>query len=179
MALAMDDETIRAAVAGDAAAFEVLLVPLLDPAFKLATLLLRDPSEAEDAVQEAAVRAWAKIGQLRGDRSRLRPWFLSIVANQCKTMRRRSWWQVIKLPDLTRSDNWAEDDAVRDLDLRTAIERLNQGDQFALFAFYYLDLPLQEAATVMGVSLGTARTRIYRAVRRLRKDAALEELLEA
>jgi RNA polymerase sigma-70 factor, ECF subfamily len=179
MAQARENETIQDAIGGDAVAFEVLLAPLLEPAFKLATLLLRDPSEAEDAVQEAAVRAWARIGQLRGDRSRLRAWFLSIVANQCKTMRRRSWWQVIKLPDLIRSDKWAEDDAVRDLDLRTAIERLDQGDQFALFTFYYLDLPLQEAATVMGVSLGTAKSRIYRAVRRLRKDAALEELLEA
>jgi hypothetical protein len=56
-------------------------------------------------------------------------------------MRRRPWWRVIKLPDLVRSDSWAEDEAVRNLDLRSAIERLDQGDQFALFTFFYLDLP--------------------------------------
>ena len=179
MARAMEDGTIRDAAAGDTAAFEVLLSPLLTPAFKLATLLLGDRDEAEDAVQEAAVRAWRRIGQLRGDRSRLRAWFLSIVANQCRSMRRRPWWRVIKLPDLVHSDSWAEDDAVRNLDLRSAIERLDQGDQFALFPFFSLDLPLQEAATVMGVSLGTAKSRIYRAVRRLRNDAALEEVLRA
>jgi RNA polymerase sigma-70 factor (ECF subfamily) len=177
MAQAMEDDRIKDAIAGDAVAFETLITPLLEPAFKLATLLLGNPDEAEDAVQEAAVRAWSRMSQLRGDRSRLRAWFLSIVANQCKSMRRRSWWRVIKLPDLIRSDNWAEDDAVRDLDLRTAIARLDRGDQFALFTFYYLDLPLREAATVMGVSLGTAKSRIYRAVRRLRNDEALEELL--
>jgi RNA polymerase sigma-70 factor, ECF subfamily len=177
VARAVEDETIQDAAAGDTAAFEVLLAPLLEPAFKLATLLLGDRDEADDAVQEAAVRAWTRINQLRGDRSRLRAWFLSIVANQCRSMRRRSWWRVIKLPDLVRSDNWAEDEAVRSLDLRSAIERLDQGDQFALFTFFYLDLPLQEAATVMGVSLGTAKSRIYRAVRRLRKDAALEGVL--
>jgi RNA polymerase sigma-70 factor, ECF subfamily len=177
MAPAMDDDTIRDASAGDSAAFSALLGPLLDPAFKLATLLLRDPAEAEDAVQEAALRAWTRLHQLRGDRGHLRSWFLTIVANQCKTMRRRAWWHVIKLPHLAKVQGSAEDAAVRDLDLRRAIERLDTADQFALFAFYYLDLPLNEAAMVMGVPLSTAKSRIYRAVSRLRKDVTLDEVL--
>ncbi|MDQ6876467.1 MAG: sigma-70 family RNA polymerase sigma factor [Candidatus Dormibacteraeota bacterium] len=176
MAPATDDDTIRDASAGDSAAFSALLSPLLDPAFKLATLLLRDRAEAEDAVQEAALRAWTRLHQLRGDRDHLRSWFLTIVANQCKTMRRRAWWQVIKLPHLAKAQGSAEEAAVRDLDLRRAIERLDTADQFAL-AFYYLDLPLSEAAMVMGVPLSTAKSRIYRAVTRLRKDATLDEVL--
>jgi DNA-directed RNA polymerase specialized sigma24 family protein len=56
MAPAMDDDTIRDASAGDSAAFSALLGPLLDPAFKLATLLLRDPAEAEDAVSSGWTR---------------------------------------------------------------------------------------------------------------------------
>lgn len=141
-------------------------------------LLLRDHAEAEDAVQEAAVRAWAGLKQLRGDRGQFRAWFLSIVANQCKSIRRRSWWQVVKLPEVLRPDRWAEDTAARDLDVRRAIERLDRDEQFALFAFFYLDLPLEGAARVMGVPLSTAKSRIYRAVRRLRKDATLEEVLQ-
>lgn len=179
MTLAADDDIIQAAVAGDTSAFESLLAPLLDPAFKLAALLLRDHAEAEDAVQEAAVRAWARIDQVRGDRTGLRAWFLTIVANQCKSMRRRSWWGVIRLPDVVRSDTWANAEPEARIDLREAIGHLARDDQFALFAFFYLDLPLHEAARVMGVPLSTAKSRIYRAVRRLRRDITAEEVFKA
>ena len=51
-------------------------------------------------------------------------------------------------------------------------------DKVALFSYFYLDLPLDEAARVMGVPLGTAKSRIYRAARRLRPDVALEEVID-
>jgi len=92
-------------------------------------------------------------------------------------MRRRPWWQVIKVPEVMSQGPSAEDLATRDLDLRRAVERLDRDDQFVLFTFFYLDLPLEDAARVMGVPLSSAKSRIYRAVRRLRKDATLEEVL--
>src|SRR5258706_13217680 len=87
------------AVAGDSDSFAILLEPLLDPAYRLAAAMLADRSAAEDAVQEASIKAWRKLRQLRGDASSLRPWFLSIVANEPRLAPRQRWWSVIKLAD--------------------------------------------------------------------------------
>ncbi|MDQ6918052.1 MAG: RNA polymerase sigma factor [Candidatus Dormibacteraeota bacterium] len=173
-----EDLTLRDALAGDASAFEVLLAPLLDPAYRLASVLLGDRTEAEDAVQEAAIKAWSRLKQLRGDRSRMRPWFLAVVANECRMARRRPWWNVLRQSDVEAEHGSPEDRAVRDVDLQRAIGRLSAEDRVALFSYFYLDLPLEEAAQVMGVPLGTAKSRIYRAARRLRPDVALEEVID-
>jgi RNA polymerase sigma-70 factor, ECF subfamily len=173
-----EDTTLRDAMAGDATAFDVLVAPLLDPAYRLAFVLLGDRLEAEDAVQEGALKAWSRLRQLRGDRTRFRAWFLSVVANECKMSRRRSWWSVIRLPEIGGSSRSDEDAVVRDIDLRRAIRRLSKEDRVALFSYFYLDLPLDEAAAVMRVPVGTAKSRIYRAARRLRPGVALGEVID-
>lgn len=172
------DWTLRDAIAGDPMAFDALLAPLLDPAYRLATVLLDDRVEAEDAVQEAALKAWSRLNQLRGDRSHLRAWFLSIVANECRMARRRPWWAVLRQPEVGGEAASAEDRAVGKIDLQRAIGRLPAEDRLALFSYFYLDLPLDEAARVMGVPLGTAKSRIYRAARRLRPGVDLEEVID-
>src|SRR5579864_3281060 len=84
------------ATRGDGESFAALIEPLLDPAFRLAAVMLSDRSAAEDAVQEASIKAWRKLGQLRGEVGSLRPWFLSIVANECRMARRQRWWSVLR-----------------------------------------------------------------------------------
>src|SRR5437762_12520532 len=87
---AADPDLVRAAKRGDEAAFTALLRPLLEPAYRLAAGMLQDRQLAEDAVQEAAVKAWRKINQLR-EGTEMQPWFLGIVANECRTTRRGRW----------------------------------------------------------------------------------------
>src|SRR2546427_9758523 len=93
-------QILARATEGDTESFATLLEPLLDPGYRLAAVMLADRSAAEDAVQEASIKAWRKLRQLRGDTSSLRPWFLSIVANECRMARRTRWWSVIKLADV-------------------------------------------------------------------------------
>jgi RNA polymerase sigma-70 factor, ECF subfamily len=82
------------AAADREADFDALVGPLIEPAFKLAVVYLRDPHEAEDAVQEATLKAWRGLDRLR-DEGAVRSWFLTIFANQCRRMRRARWWSVL------------------------------------------------------------------------------------
>src|SRR5690349_17077763 len=86
---------VQAAKQGDDAAFELLLEPLLDPAYRLANGMLHDHQAAEDVVQESAIKAWRKISRLR-EGSEMRPWFFGIVANECRSAMRTRWWSVVR-----------------------------------------------------------------------------------
>jgi RNA polymerase sigma-70 factor (ECF subfamily) len=92
-------ERIQRAKAGDGRAFDQLLSPVLDPAFRLAMTMLNDRAAAEDAVQEAALKMWRNLGSFRPG-SEMRPWALAIVANECRNTRRGRWWGVIRSEDI-------------------------------------------------------------------------------
>jgi RNA polymerase sigma-70 factor (ECF subfamily) len=157
------------AAAGESAqevALESLLAPLLLPAYKLAFSLLRSRDEAEDAVQEAALSAWKHRQAFRAGADP-RPWFFAIVANHCRSVRRGRWSRLLRLADpVVRSE--PSGDVEADMDLRRAINRLGHKDRLALVLRYYVDLSFDEVAQTLGISEQAARSRIQRAVRRLR-----------
>jgi RNA polymerase sigma-70 factor, ECF subfamily len=156
------------AVAYRELAFDALVGPLIEPAFKLAMVLLRDPNDAQDAVQEATVKAWRSLGGLR-DEAAVKRWFLTIVANQCRSMQRGRWWSVVRLSSVPRSErDFAQDDAR--LDLERELARLPPTDRAALFLFFYLDLPLNEVAKVLRISPQAAKSRVHRGVAKLRLE---------
>jgi RNA polymerase sigma-70 factor (ECF subfamily) len=177
MVAAMADLTGRSP-ALEQAAFTERLEAVLDPAHRLATVLLRDRTAAEDAVQEAALKAWRKRDQLRGGAEGFRSWFLSIIANECRMARRTRWWHVIRTAEPLGGLDAGEDRAFASSDLRAAVMRLDHGDRTALFCFFYLDLPMEEVARVLRVSPAAARARVYRAARRLRPELDPAEDLE-
>jgi RNA polymerase sigma-70 factor (ECF subfamily) len=162
------------AAKGDSDSFASLIEPLLDPAFRLAAVMLSDRGAAEDAVQEASIKAWRKLGQLRGDLKSLRPWFLSIVANECRMARRQRWWSVIRLADVPAES--IPEEGVSDL--MRAVRKLSPEDRLPLVLHFYLDLPIDETAHALHVSPAAARSRIYRAARRLRADLTPEEVFQ-
>lgn len=166
----------RGAPVPDTAAFDLLLRPLIDDAYKLALVILRDPHDAEDAVQEAAVKAWLAVGRLRQAAS-ARPWFLRIVANQCRSMRRGRWFSVLRLSDPPAFGPDPGPAAVRSADLSRALSRLGRDDRAALFLHYHLDLPLEEVASVLHLSVPAARSRLYRALKRLKPNVEVSEVL--
>ena len=167
-------QLMMSATAGDAASFAILIEPLLDPAYRLAAVMLVDRSSAEDAVQEASIKAWRKLRQVRGDVSSLRPWFLSIVANECRMARRQRWWSVLKFAEIPPSDSNPETGATSDL--HRALLKLSADERLPLVLHFYLDLPIEEVARALHVSPSAAKSRIYRAAKRLRSDLTLEEV---
>jgi len=165
-------DRLERAKAGDERAFDELLAPVLDPAFRLAMTMLNERTMAEDAVQEAALKAWRKLGQFRPG-AEFRPWFLAIVANECRTVRRGRWWRVLRFPDV-RSGSASDWRLADRMDLEAALDRLPQRHLLALTLYYHLDLPIEEVARVLGCSAGGARQRIHRALAALRPGMALE-----
>ena len=158
-------ELIEAARQGDGSAFAELLRPQYQTAFRLAVVLLHDRGEAEDAVQEAAFRAWKRLGNLR-EGSSLRPWFLAIVANQCRAVSKSRWWSVVK-SDPPESEARSVDIAAA-VDLRRALRRLGYDERLVLALRYYLDMTFEEIASTLGITQKAARRRVERAVHRLR-----------
>jgi RNA polymerase sigma-70 factor (ECF subfamily) len=163
-----DDDLIAAAGQGNERAFDLLVGRHVDTAFRLAVTMLRDRAEAEDAVQEATLKAWRAIGRLRPG-SNVRGWFLTIVANHCRSQLRSRWWSVVRLPDTDRvAAAGAEDVAVNRTDLARALQRLSPDDRLAVYLRYYEDMSIEDVAAVTGTSVPAARSRVSRAVGRMR-----------
>jgi RNA polymerase sigma-70 factor (ECF subfamily) len=158
---------VSAARTGDRTAFDELVGVHLEAAYRVALAILRDPDEARDAVQEAAFKAWRRLGQLRDGRA-ARPWFLTIVANQCRSVRRGRWWSVVRVPALDRPSADFETASAENSDIERGLAALSAKDRLPLFLHFYLDLPLDEVGAVLGLSAAGAKTRVYRAARKLR-----------
>ncbi|TMD17109.1 MAG: RNA polymerase sigma factor, partial [Chloroflexi bacterium] len=135
--------------------------------------MLGDRAEAEDATQEAITKAWRNLGRLR-DRDQARPWFLAIVANQCRNMRRTRWFRTVRLPAFFQPNSAATE--MDRIDIERALGRLSMGDRQILFMHYYLDLPIEEIALSLGISRAAAKGRIYRACHRLRPGLLEEDI---
>lgn len=160
-------DLILAAAGGDEGAFDALVGPLIEPGYKLAAVMLRDADEARDAVQEACLIAWRKLAQIR-TKGGLRPWFLAVVANRCRSRLRTRWWSVIRLPSVRAEPAFLHGDLGSDLDLDRELRKLSAAERAALLLFFYMDLPLVEVARVLKVSPHAAKSRVHRAVVKLR-----------
>jgi RNA polymerase sigma factor (sigma-70 family) len=170
-------ELVSRAKNGDRGAFDQLLGPLVSKAFRLAYGMLHDTQAAEDAVQEAAIRAWRKLDHLRPG-TEMRPWFLGIVANQCRTTLRGRWWSVLPLDERVRGSGQAlEEEVVHATAVRAALRRLSPDHREVLVLHYYLDLPLEEVAAIAGIPIGTAKSRINRGIAAMRPFFELVEAL--
>ena len=170
-----EEDLIRSARSGDKLAYEQLLRPNLAPAARLARALLGGPGEAEDAVQEAAIRGWKKLDNLRAG-AKFQPWFLGIVVRQVRSIQRDRWWSMIRLPELSSAPSGADDKSFQGEDLRRAVARLPASQREAVLMHFYLDQRIQDVATSLGLSQAAVKSRINRALRQLRVSVALKDL---
>ena len=145
-----------------------------EPVFRLAYLFLGDPDDADDITQETFLRAYHNLKRFDSTRP-LRPWLLSIAANLARNRRRSAARYLIALTRSLRADpqdhpNMEEKNAL-DQDshqLWKAIRRLNADDQQVLYLRFFLELPTAEAAQALDVAEGTVKSRLSRALDRLR-----------
>jgi RNA polymerase sigma-70 factor (ECF subfamily) len=174
----MDFAAALSGAEDEAAAFEARLQPVYSEAIRLAFGMLRNSALAEDAAQEAALRAWRSRRNLR-EGTDLRPWLLAIVANCCRDVRRSSWWRLGGSPTPEGAAEPAAPNAGEHreeiYDLRDALQRLGHRDRLVIVLRYYLDLSHEDVAAITGQSETAVRARASRALRRLRLDLASED----
>lgn len=164
----MQDELVRRAMDGDHGAFEALVRPQIDRLYGLAGLLLPDRARAEDAVQEALLRAWRDLPSLR-EVEKFAAWLRRLVVNASQDEGRRlGRRREVELGPA--ADRAAGDDmrAVLDRDeMSRAFGRLETEERTVLTLRYYLDLSTADAAATLGIREVTYRSKLHRAIRAL------------
>jgi RNA polymerase sigma-70 factor (ECF subfamily) len=173
----------------DARRFEATVLPLLDAAHNLARWLLRDGAAAEDAVQEAALRAFRYFGSLRrGDDAK--PWFLGIVRNACFTALARergradvtlldedAWDRLEAQSPAPTPDPLAALGARREQVLVDAALRALSPPMREVIVLRELEgLDYRDIAQVAGIPLGTVMSRLSRARAQLKRHLQLAGL---
>jgi RNA polymerase sigma-70 factor (ECF subfamily) len=162
------DRLIDQATELDSDAFMDAVDAVIPAAYRLAHGMLRNRDEAADMVQEATLNAWRNRSSFR-EGSPMRPWFLAIVANECRQAVRSRWWSVIRQADVevgaTHAGEGHSDQAET---LRAALLQLNHRDRLVLVLRYYMDLSFSEIGDTLRISGTAARVRTHRALARLK-----------
>ena len=151
------------------AAFRQLADQRLDASYRLATAIIGDASQSQDAVHDAVLLAWERWSSLR-DRAKFDAWFDRIVVNTCRERLRRSARRPTS--DITVQVTLGTPDPAPEVQLRVvlaqAFERLKPDDVVVLALRHFLDLQLDDIALLLDVPLPTAKTRLRSARGRLR-----------
>jgi RNA polymerase sigma-70 factor (ECF subfamily) len=169
----VDAELIGRAQRGDEEAFASLADAAGGRLHAVAHRILRDTDLAEDATQQALLAIWRDLPQLR-DPARFDAWSYRLLVRACYAEGRRDRQWTPNLHILP-TDGPAEEDlsSVVDRDqLERGFRRLSIDHRAVVVLHHYLDLPLDEVADVLGIPVGTVRSRLHYAMRGLR--SALE-----
>jgi RNA polymerase sigma-70 factor (ECF subfamily) len=130
--------------------------------------MLRSSVNADDAVQEALLKAWRNFGRFRPEAD-MKPWLLAIVANECRGQRRNRWSSVVTFADQADAASSANAQLDAEVaDLRKALYRLPHDQRLVLVLRYYLDLNFDDMGAILNTSTKAAKSRTYRALERLR-----------
>jgi RNA polymerase sigma-70 factor (ECF subfamily) len=166
----MDPSLVSRAQNGDEEAFALLAVGVGNGLLAVAHRILRDVDLAKDATQQALLHIWRDLPQLR-DPARFEAWSYRILVRECygEGRRTRAWSSA---PRLVALDALDESDALSDVhdrdQLERAFRRLTLEHRAVVVLHYYLDLSVAEIAETLGISHGTAKSRIHHAMRGLR-----------
>ena len=185
---AADLRLVQSLREGSEWAYEELLTRFQQPVYALALRLLSDPSEAADVVQEVFLKVFRSIGSFRGQSS-LRTWVYRITVNEAHNARRwffrhrrrevepdlgpeetRDWRETI--PDGSRSPFDVAFDREQHVMIEAALERINPIFREAVVLRDIADMSYEEIARVLGVTLGTVKSRILRGRVSLREELA-------
>jgi RNA polymerase sigma factor (sigma-70 family) len=168
-------ELVLRAQRGDLRAYEELVRPHEEIAFRVAYVITRNAADAEDAVQDALVKAWRALGRFRAGEP-LRPWLLRIAANEARNRRRSAGRRerlVLRSAPHSGEAAPSPEDAVLDASQRAellrALDELPDAAREVLACRYLLELSEEETAAALDLAIGTVKSRTSRALDRLKE----------
>jgi len=173
-----DAELAQRARRGDVGAYEQLVRRYQQLAVRTAYVITGQSADAQDAAQEAFVKAYYAIGRFR-EGAPFRPWLLRIVANEAINRRRSSRRKAalaLRVAESRPSDDAAPSPEAAALahELRgevvTAMNRLRDDDRLVIAYRYFFDLSESEMADALGCAKGTVKSRLSRALKRLQRE---------
>lgn len=178
-----DNNLVESAKRGDVGAYEALVRRYQKVAFRAAFVVTGDVRESEDAIQEAFVKGYRALGRFRVGAA-FRPWILSIVANEARN-RSRAAGRRKKLVMRVAEANRTEDDASSPeaivlraeerAELLGAVSELGEDDRLLIAYRYFFGMSEREMAEALGCPKGTVKSRLSRAMGRLRERFKGEE----
>lgn len=170
----MDKELVLRAQDGDREAFAEIATALYSRLHRVAQNILSDIGSADDATQQAVLEMWRNLPKLR-DAERFDAWSYRILVNACRAEGRRSrrWMPaMVRAPDEDPSAAGAFSGVIQRDELERGFRRLSLQQREVVVLHHYLSWPLPQVAQVLGIPVGTAHSRLSRAMGSLR--AALE-----
>jgi RNA polymerase sigma factor (sigma-70 family) len=182
-----DAELIERARRGDTGSYGELVRRYQDVAIRTAYVVAGDAADAEEAAQEAFVKAYRALDRFRGE-APFRPWLLAIVANEARNRRRAAGRQAALAMRAAERDRPSGDaapspeEAVLGTEERervlAAVNGMGESDRMVIAYRFFLDLSERETADALGVPPGTVKSRLSRALRRLRERLVVEDVPE-
>lgn len=169
-------DLVRRSQNGDQEAFEALFHQYKNLVFKTAYLILGDTEETEDALQEVFLKAHHSLSSFRPSKGAFSAWLHRITVNHClNQLRRRKRRAVLLSLDRTLPSSIGQMPAPGDQvgereTVRQALDRLTEKQRTTVILRYYLELSYAEIAKVLGIPLGTVRSRLNQALKRLRRE---------
>jgi RNA polymerase sigma-70 factor (ECF subfamily) len=159
-------------------AYEEIVRRYQELAFRVAYLITGVADDAEEAAQEGFIRAYRALPRFHPG-APLRPWLMTIVANAARTRRSSaarhptlalSAAADVAIDDAAQSPEAASLAAERQQELLAAVDALRDDDRRVIAYRYFLDLSEAETAAALGCARGTVKSRLSRALGRLRQQ---------
>jgi RNA polymerase sigma factor (sigma-70 family) len=167
---ALTSELVERAQRGDHEAFDVLATAAYHRLYAIARRILRDGYAAEDAVQDALVKAWREVRGLR-DPSAFDAWLHRLLVNACRDHARRMRRRPVEVPALPSDREEPRDDIARLADrdeLERAFLELTVEHRAVLVMTHYVGLPAPEIGRILGIPPGTVASRLHYGGRAMR-----------
>jgi RNA polymerase sigma factor (sigma-70 family) len=175
----MQRELVERAQAGDHEAFSFLVRRAFPRLQGIANLILRDQDRAQDAVQEALVLSWRHVRAVR-DPDAWDAWLYRTTVRACyRLARKEKRRDLVELnvepdPEAGGAFDFASVVVDRDL-LGRELGRLPIDQRAVMVLHFYLDLPLTEAAGILDIPVGTAKSRLHRGLEALRSAMVADQ----
>jgi RNA polymerase sigma-70 factor (ECF subfamily) len=181
----MAEDFLRLAQRGDEAAITQLVETYQRPVYNLCYRMLGEPAEAEDAAQEALIKAITNLHSYDPERP-FKPWLLRIASNECiDRIRRRKDSVSLDAMGEDGAWEWTPGDSPnpeskflseeRQLQVRRMLDNLSPADRMVITLFYWEGMPYTEIEAVTGLSVSAIKSRLFRARRTMAELLVQEE----